>query len=270
MNDELYQTVLEEIRKCFTGLCQYGAVCAAADVYTSDLREFTLHMVEFWGLDNETDGDRYEQDFDRAVSEADASGTAPELTDQEKDDILKGLDDYLTELECTGGQDQTYKNCKEFSDSLKIAWGRGTMELLEHRLDTCLMDRFTDLGHSPGFEALHTFGWYVEMHEYLTCEHDFEQEELNRLLRFENPLETAVECGNMGRTLSNLNLSFYLDRMNAEDIYPQAVSERPTPKMKPPIRKRGRIKDKVRHGDGNQSADSQREERTQKKGTQAR
>ncbi|MBQ9345981.1 MAG: hypothetical protein IJT94_01405 [Oscillibacter sp.] len=228
------QETKEVIQTCFTGLCQYAGQVATAGKDTANLRTFAVQMVEFWGLDNAGDGDRYEQEFDQTTAEAIASGTTPDLTEEVKDDIIEGLQVYRIELFCVGGpEDNFYKRCDVFLDSLKVTWGRGDHDMLEHRLDACLMERFKAVGRQPRIETLHELGHFIAMHDYLTGQDALDDKDINRLLRFQDPLEVAVDCAE-GYTLQNLELGFLMDRAEPELTHPMIVNEMPLPEIEPP------------------------------------
>ena len=252
MADE--QKVLESIQKCFDGVSLYAAQRAAAGDSTSEIREFALDMVSFWGLDNENP-DKYEAEFDRAVTEAAASGRAPEITEQVKADVEAGFQNYLVELECVGGRDIIYRRCEAFTEKVRAAWGIGNEETLMRRLDERLLNRFQSVsqsGTTPDIEAIRELGRYIDMYGYLTEEHNFEESEVERLLRFEDPLEVAVECVNLGGDIRTVDLNFYLNRMNAEKIFPilpdsdTPPQERETDPKKDTERKRTARKGKER------------------------
>ena len=228
------QETIEMTQKCFTGLCQYAGQFAATGKDTADLRTFAVQMTEFWGLDNTGDGDRYEQEFDRATAEAKASGTAPDLTEKTKDEIIDGLQAYRTELDCVvGPEDSFYRRCDVFLDSLKVTWGRGDRDMLDRRLDACLMEWFKAAGRQPGFETLHELGHHIAMHEYLTGDHPLETEEINRLLRFQDPLEVAVDCAK-GYDFREMDMGFLMDRSGPEETYPMTVDAMPLPQIEQP------------------------------------
>ena len=117
-------------------------------------------------------------------------------------------------------------------------------ELLVTRLDENLMSRAANIGENFTVDDLHELGRYIDMHGYLTEEHSFEESEVERLLRFENPLEVAVECVNLGGDIRSVDLNFYLSRMDAEDIYPMlpdgdtSPQEQETDTKKNPARNR--------------------------------
>ena len=218
-----YESTLESVKKCFNGLALYAAQRAAAGADTSEIRTFALDMVSFWGLDDADDGDRYESEFDRTVSEAAESGKVPEIAERVKTDVTEGLRLYATELDCVGGQDEFYQKCEAFSDRIGAEWGVGDEKTLIKRLDECLLNRFKDLSRGeqmPDTGALHEFSRHIIMHEYLTGEHEFEPEEIRRLLRFRDPLEVAVECVGVENAIHDLNLAYCLDRSVPEANFP--------------------------------------------------
>ena len=218
----------------FIGLCQYAGQVAAAGGNTWDLRTFASQMVEFWDPEDFGAEDLCEQEFDRATAEAFASGTAPELAEETKDEIIEGLQIYRLELFCVAGpEDSFYKRCDVFLDSLKVTWGRGDQDMLDRRLDACLMERFKAAGRQPGFETLHELGHHIAMHEYLTGEHPLETEEINRLLRFQDPLEVAVDCAK-GYDFREMDMGFLMDRSGPEETYPMTVEAMPLPQIEPP------------------------------------
>ena len=228
-----HQEAIEITRKCFSGLCQYAGQVAAAGGNTWELRTFASQMVDFWDPEDFEAEDLCEQEFDRATAEAAASGTAPELSEAAKDAIIDGLQVYRTELICVGGpEDSFYKRCNVFLDSLKIAWDRGDQDMLERRLDACLMERFQAVGRHPGIETLHELGHFIAMHDYLTGQDALDYKDINRLLRFKDPLEVAVECAE-GYTLQNLELGFLMDRSEPELTFPM-VDALPVPEKEPP------------------------------------
>ena len=229
-----HQEAIELTRKCFSGLCQYAGQVAAAGGNTWDLRTFASQMVEFWDPEDFGAEDLCEQEFDRATAEAFASGTAPDLTEAAKDEIIAGLQAYRTELLCVGGQeDSFYKRCDLFLDSLKVTWGRGDQNMLDRRLDACLMERFHAVGRQPGIETLHELGHFIAMHDYLTGQDALDDTDINRLLRFKDPLEVAVDCAE-GYSLQNIDLGFLMDRAEPELTHPMALSEMPLPEMESP------------------------------------
>ena len=76
------------------------------------------------------------------------------------------------------------------------------------------------------------------MHQYLTEEYRFDRDEAERLLKFRDPLEVAVECAGLSNTIHDLNVAYYLDMANPEADYPMitdgdAPAQEPTATKKP-------------------------------------
>ena len=117
-------------------------------------------------------------------------------------------------------------------------------ELLTSRLDESLLKRAASIGEHCTVENLHELGLFIEMHRYLTEEHTFEESEVERLLRFQDPLEAVTESAGPGGEIRNVNLDFYLDRADAEAVYPliqdsalpESVPARP-PEPKRPVKR---------------------------------
>ena len=115
---------------------------------------------------------------------------------------------------------------------------------LTARLDECLLARAARLGPAPTMAELHELGHHIAMHEYLTTEYRFEKCEAERLLRFRDPLEVVVGCTELGCTIYDLNVAFYLDRADPEESYPMlpdgdtSPQERETNTQKNPARNR--------------------------------
>ena len=91
---------------------------------------------------------------------------------------------------------------------------------LKERLNDNLFSRAAQIGPDVTIAELHTFGRHIAMHQYLTEEYSFEREEAERLLKFCDPLEVAVECTGLSGTIHNLNMAYYLDMANPEADYP--------------------------------------------------
>lgn len=83
------------IEKCLAGLTVYAAGLAANGQMDDRLRDHVDAMPLFWGLEQP---EQYLTAFDQAVSEAQSSGAAPELSEPGKADILAGLTLYAQEL----------------------------------------------------------------------------------------------------------------------------------------------------------------------------
>ncbi len=102
-----YCVYTAQINRCISGLVHYAALhtLASQDDNVSRLRELILEMASFWGLDGGTDKGVFERlehqyggTFDQAVSAAQRSGNVPDLTGQEKTDILNGLEVHAQEM----------------------------------------------------------------------------------------------------------------------------------------------------------------------------
>ena len=96
-------------------------------------------------------------------------------------------------------------------------------EQLVTRLDENLLSRAANIGETLTVDDLHELGRYIDMHGYLTEEHSFEESEVERLLRFRDPLEVVVGCTELGCTIYDLNVAFYLDRADPEESYPMLL-----------------------------------------------
>ena len=92
--------------------------------------------------------------------------------------------------------------------------------LLRTRLDENLLSRAAGIGENCSIENLHEFGRFIAMHQYLTAEYSFDRDEAERLLRFSDPLEVAVECTGLNSTIHDLNIAYFLDMANPEADYP--------------------------------------------------
>ena len=198
-----HQEAIEITRKCFSGLCQYAGQVAAAGGNTWDLRTFAVQMTEFWGMD-EDGGGIYEQEFDRATAEAFASGTAPELSEETKDEIIAGLQAYRKELECVGGTEDGFYNYREFAD--RIGVDNYTVRNWEYGVS------------NPSRKSLQkicaAFGVTVETLIPPPTQ-PLDGKDISRLLRFQDPLEVAVDCAE-GYTLQDMDLGFLMDRREPE------------------------------------------------------
>ena len=121
-------------------------------------------------------------------------------------------------------------------------------KLLKTRLDECLLSRAAQIGPDVIIEELHTFGRHIAMHEYLTEEYGFEAGEVERLLKFRDPLEVAVECTGLSNTIHDLNVAYYLDMANSEADYPMlpdgGTPAQETEAAKKPERKRSARKER--------------------------
>ena len=102
-----YREDQETIRRCIAGLTEHAARLAAKhqEDQLPRLRSLCIEMAEFWGLaeDDTREGfrkmeEQYGGAFDRAVSAAQDSGHAPELSEETKQNILDGLERYAQEM----------------------------------------------------------------------------------------------------------------------------------------------------------------------------
>ena len=123
-----------------------------------------------------------------------------------------------------------------------------TVQKLKERLDECLLSRAARIGTETTIAELHTFGRHIAMHEYLTEEYSFDRDETERLLKFHDPLEVAVECTGLSGTIHDLNVAYYLDMANPEadfPMFPDSGTPVPEPAQKPE-RRRSAHKNKER------------------------
>ncbi len=103
-SDEHYQARSKEIRLCLHGLIGHGACLAAhgSEEQLPALRDFICHLASFWPEDPDADPMEAEKQygalFDKAVSDARSYGSAPELSESRKENILIGLEDYLIDM----------------------------------------------------------------------------------------------------------------------------------------------------------------------------
>ena len=112
--------------------------------------------------------------------------------------------------------------------------------LLRTRLDENLLSRALGIGENCSIENLHEFGRFIAMHQYLTEEYSFDRDEAERLLKFRDPLEVAVECTGLSDTIHDLNVAYYLDMANPEADYPMlpdSGTPAPEPAQKPERRR---------------------------------
>lgn len=134
LSDEHYKARSKEIRLCLHGLIGHGAYLAAQgnEEQLPALRDFICHLAAFWPEDPDADPveaeKRYGTLFDKEVSDARSNGSAPELSESRKENILIGLEDYLIDM---AGQfqkiDQEALNsglaaCESVAAGLRQAW----------------------------------------------------------------------------------------------------------------------------------------------------
>lgn len=127
--NSLYSQQQEDIRKCIDGLNRYAAQLAVNDRQTLILylRQFVGEIASFWlcsdGNDADADPEQaYRTAFDQIVEQSKHSGTAPELSDQVKFDVLKGLDMYAEEMADISGMEHWVWDCRIFASSLRDEW----------------------------------------------------------------------------------------------------------------------------------------------------
>ena len=122
------------------------------------------------------------------------------------------------------------------------------VKLLAARLDDNLLSRAAQIGPDTTIGELHTFGCHAAMHRYLTEKYSFNRGEAERLLKFRDPLNVAVECAGLRGTIHDLNVGYYLDMANPEADYPM-LPDADAPAQEPaqrPERKRAAHKNKER------------------------
>ncbi len=130
-----YRVYRTQINRCISGLVHYAALHTLAprdDINISRLRELILEMASFWGLDGGIDkgvSDRLEHQyggaFDQAVSAAQRSGNVPDLTDQEKTDILNGLEVHAQEMSNDDPIPQI-EECRTLMRQMRVEWQMDT------------------------------------------------------------------------------------------------------------------------------------------------
>lgn len=95
-------------------------------------------------------------------------------------------------------------------------------EALLERLDQCLMQHVaavtTGDGH-PTIAELYKLAPLISTHEYLS-ERAFLTEELNALLRFQDPLEVVAVCAEVGNPIVEIFLEDCLEEGRAEERFP--------------------------------------------------
>lgn len=134
LSDEHYKARSKEIRLCLHGLIGHGAYLAAQgnEEQLPALRDFICHLAAFWPEDPDADPveaeKRYGTLFDKEVSDARSNGSAPELSESRKENILIGLEDYLIDM---AGQfqkidqealDSGLAACESVAAGLRQAW----------------------------------------------------------------------------------------------------------------------------------------------------
>ena len=127
-----YQVYKVTMRQCIAGLTEHAARLAAQDQEESlpRLRQLCIEMAEFWGLteDDTPKGyqemaDHFGNTFDQAVSAAQGSGQAPELSAQTKENILDGLKLYAQEMRLNDEKLEDWAvECDILAEDLEEQW----------------------------------------------------------------------------------------------------------------------------------------------------
>ena len=127
MMEPQYQAYQNTIRECIAGLTGHAAQLAAQgrEEQLPMFRRIIVEMAAFWGLaEQDTPGAFQDMTdtFDRTVSAAKDSGRAPELSEQNKADILTGLSLYAQEMENSGDMEQWIAECDTLAAQLRTKW----------------------------------------------------------------------------------------------------------------------------------------------------
>ncbi len=126
-----YRVYEEQVRRCISGLTTYAAQQAAAhkDAQLPMLRDLVMELASFWNLDGDLDKDsdermerQYGGGFDQAVLSARQSGQPPALTDQEKQDVLTGLEVHTQEMSNNGDDDRWIQRNSSLVQQLRDEW----------------------------------------------------------------------------------------------------------------------------------------------------
>ncbi len=133
--DQFYHARFKEIRLCLNELIDHGAYLAAhgQEDQLPALRDFVCGLATFWPEHPDRDDpikaeQHYGALFDQAVSEAQRSGEAPELSEEQKQNILIGLEDYIIDLASQFDQigqealDSGLWACESIAASLRQEW----------------------------------------------------------------------------------------------------------------------------------------------------
>ena len=130
-----YRVYRNTIRDCISGLTGHAARLAAEgeEGQLPTLRRMIGDMSDFWGLAEDTTPkacqetrEQYESAFDQAVSAARDSGSAPELSEQARADILAGLELHAPEMSATGDMEKWIDECDSLAAQLRTEWGMET------------------------------------------------------------------------------------------------------------------------------------------------
>ena len=116
-------------QRCFDGLTQYGAQCAADGRDTSQLRRIAMDFAETCGIDYDYIKEAFVLDdlgrrFDDAVFRAAQSGTAPEMTEKMKADTLAGLNVYMEDMASHENMEHWIEECRNLSRTMLDEWSR--------------------------------------------------------------------------------------------------------------------------------------------------
>ena len=134
--DEFYHARFKEIRLCLHGLISHGACLAAqgSEEQLPALRDFVCGLAAFWPDPFEEKDDpqareeHYGALFDKEVSAAQNGGGVPELSEDRKENILIGLENYIIDLAGQFGEiDQEALNsgldaCETIAADLRQTW----------------------------------------------------------------------------------------------------------------------------------------------------
>lgn len=117
------------LQRCFDGLTQYGAQCAADGRDTSQLRRIAMEFAETCGIDYDYIKEVFVLDdlgrrFDDAVSQAAQSGTAPEMTEKMKADTLAGLNIYMEDMASNENMEHWIEECRTLSRTMLDEWSK--------------------------------------------------------------------------------------------------------------------------------------------------
>ena len=110
-----------KMEECLRGLITYAAGTAASgqDDKLSWLRQLVENIPEFWGAE---DPEQYHAAFEQAVSEAHSSGQMV-LSEQNKADILTGLEQYIDEMRANDVEHEPwFIECVSFMNELREQW----------------------------------------------------------------------------------------------------------------------------------------------------
>ncbi len=134
-SDENYAARAKEVRLCLHGLIGQGAYLAARgnEEQLPALRDFICYLAAFWPEDPDADPVEAEKEFgamfDKAVSDAQSQGSAPELSESRQENILIGLEDYLIDMASQFQEinqealDSGLAACESVAAGLRQAWG---------------------------------------------------------------------------------------------------------------------------------------------------